>query len=340
MSATSPAQQPDAAVIFEICNAYHRSAAMKAGVELELFTAIGEGNTTVDALAKRCGGTDRGIRILCDYLAIQGLLGKEDAQYHLSPTAAAFLDQRSPSYMGSITKFLNSELNMVRFQELGMAVKGHGHPLERDGSTADHNAAWVEFARSMAPMMALPSEMLARLLGAPRGHGWKVLDIAAGHGLYGIAFAKQQPDAQIVGVDWPEVLAVATENVATAGVSGRYRPLPGSAFDADFGDSYDVVLLPNFLHHFDKQTNERLLRKIHAALKPGGRVAALEFVPNADRVSPPMAASFSLIMLASTAGGDAYTFAEYESMFRNGGFKDVTIHAIPPSPENVLIGTK
>jgi len=116
--------------------------------------------------------------------------------------------------------------------------------------------------------------------------------------------------------------------------------LPGSVFDVDIGSGYDFVLIPNFLHHFDVETNEKLLRKLYAALVPGGRVATLEFVPNEDRVSPPMPATFALIMLADTPAGDAYTRAELESMMRNAGFTAHEFHPMPPSPHSVLISRK
>src|SRR5204863_9150698 len=124
----------------------------------------------------------------------------------------------------------------------------------------------------------------------------------------------QYPNAEIVAQDWPNVLEVAQENARAAGVSDRYRTLPGSAFDVEFGSGYDLILLTNFLHHFDVPTCERLLRKVHAALGEGGRAVTLEFVPNEDRVTPPDQAAFSLNMLALTPGGDAYTFAALDSM--------------------------
>jgi hypothetical protein len=99
------------------------------------------------------------------------------------------------------------------------------------------------------------------------------------------------------------------------------------------------VLLTNFLHHFDPPTCEKLLRKVHAALKPGGKAVTLEFVPNEDRVSPPAAAAFSLMMLGSTAAGDAYTFSEFDTMFRNAGFSGSQIHALP-GPEKVIVSQK
>ena len=76
--------------------------------------------------------------------------------------------------------------------------------------------------------------------------------------------------AQVTGLDWAPVLRVALKNAEKAGVQDRYDMLPGSAFEVDFGGPYDVVLLTNFLHHFDKATSVGLLKKVRAALKPGG----------------------------------------------------------------------
>jgi 2-polyprenyl-3-methyl-5-hydroxy-6-metoxy-1,4-benzoquinol methylase len=189
----------------------------------------------------------------------------------------------------------------------------------------------------MAPMMA----PLAGPLGAAALDGLtgplRVLDIAAGHGLFGIEVAKQNPEARIVAVDWAAVLEVAKDNAQKTGVADRYETLPGSAFDEDFGGPYDIVLITNFLHHFDEPTCIGLLKKIHASLKPGGRAATLEFVPNEDRISPPMAAAFSMTMLMSTVSGDAYTFRELEAMYRAAGFDQITAQPLPKSPHTVVI---
>ncbi|MGO4885967.1 MAG: hypothetical protein ACLP59_34865 [Bryobacteraceae bacterium] len=104
----------------------------------------------------------------------------------------------------------------------------------------------------------------------------RVLDIAAGHGLFGIEVARLNREAR----------ANAAKAVARQRLRGR-------------------------LHRSIRcRTCIALLKKVHAALKPGGRAATLEFVPNEDRVSPPMAAAFSLSMLASTPAGDAYTLRD------------------------------
>jgi precorrin-6B methylase 2 len=331
---------PSPILFFETINAYQRSAAVKAAVELEVFTAIGEGNQTPPTLAERCRASERGLRILCDYLTVLGFLRKDDGVYSLTQDSAVFLDKRSPGYMGDAIGFLLSPMLTKGFETLTDAVRKGGTALPEEGTLAPEHPVWVEFARAMAPMMTMPAQMMTQKMGLEPGRKIRVLDIAAGHGMYGISVARANPDAEVVAVDWPNVLEVAKENAQKAGVSDRHSTIPGSAFDVDFGGPYDVALLTNFLHHFDAETCVKLLQKVHAALAPGGRAVTVEFVPNEDRVSPPPSAMFSLVMLGGTPGGDAYTFKEFEEMFRQAGFARSELHQLDPTPQQMIISYK
>jgi ubiquinone/menaquinone biosynthesis C-methylase UbiE len=193
----------------------------------------------------------------------------------------------------------------------------------------------------MAPMMLPAAEAIAQILKPDlENRSAKVLDIAAGHGTFGITLARHNPKLQVVALDWAAVLAVARENAEKLGVAERFKTLPGSAFDVDYGTGYDAVLFTNFLHHFDHQENVKLLKKAHAALNPGGACLTLEFVPEPDRVTPPLPAMFSMIMLASTPKGDAYTFRELEAMHRDAGFGKCTLHPLAPLPQSVVLAHK
>jgi ubiquinone/menaquinone biosynthesis C-methylase UbiE len=331
-------KQPSPALLFDTFNGYQRTQALKTAIELELFTAIGEGNPTAKAIAERCGASERGTRILCDFLTIIGFLTKQGDNYALTIDSATFLDKRSPAYMGTVSDFILSSHIREPFDRLTETVRQGVY--ERDTAFEPNHPMWIEFARSMQPMMAMPSQLIAQLVDTAKNQKLRVLDIAAGHGLYGVAFARQNPEAEVTAVDWPKVLEVAQENAKAAGVAAQYHINPGSAFDVDYGTGYDVVLLTNFLHHFDQATCETLLRKVHAALADGGRAVALEFVPNDDRVTPPQAAAFSMQMLGGTPSGDAYTFAELDQMFRNAGFARSELHELPPTIERVVIGYK
>jgi hypothetical protein len=190
----------------------------------------------------------------------------------------------------------------------------------------------------MAPMMELPAQLIANLVNNGSSGIARVLDIATTRRVRNQT-RTDLPNAEIVAVDWPHVLEVAKENATARGVSGDTKPFP-AALEVDYGNGYDLALLTNFLHHFDKPTCEVLLRKVHTALSSTGRVVALEFVPNEDRVSPPGTAAFSMMMLGTTPSGDAYTFSEYERMFSNSGFSRCELHPLPPTLEQAVISYK
>ncbi len=332
-------QQPSPQLFFQTINAYQRTEGLKADIELEVFTAIGEGKATAAEIAQRCSASERGIRILCDFLCIMGFLNKDGSRYSATPDSAMFLDKRSPAYLGGAIEFISSPMLTEGFKNFAEAVRKGGTTMADGGTVAPENPIWVKFARAMAPMMALPAQLTAKLVDPTRDRKLKILDIAAGHGLYGLAFAKN-PQASIVALDWPNVLEVAKENARNAGVADRYSTIEGSAFEVDYGTGYDLILLTNFLHHFDPPTNETLLQKVHAALAEGGRAVTLEFVPNEDRISPPDAAAFSMMMLGSTPNGDAYTFPELERMFANAGFARSEMHELPPTIQRAVISQK
>jgi SAM-dependent methyltransferase len=339
MASGADHSMPSPEHIFGTLNAYQQTAALKTAIELEVFTAIGQGIDSTAALAKKCQASERGIRTLCDYLVVNGFLAKDDQRYELMPDSAIFLNKQSPAYLGSAVQFLTLPELMDAFKDLTAIVR-NGGSLQGDATTTEPDSPkWVAFARSMAPLQRLAAEGLAEILDADASVEWKVLDIAAGHGMYGITIAKHNPNAEIYAVDWPRVLDVAKENAQGAGVASRYHTLPGNAFDVEFGKNYDWALLTGFLHHFDPATIEKLLRKIHAALKVSGAVAAVEFVPNEDRVSPPTQAAFSMVMLGSTRAGDAYPFSEYERMFRAAGFPKNELRRAS-GPQSVIISRK
>jgi hypothetical protein len=98
---------PDPSQIFDMLNAHQRSSALKAAIDLDLFRAVGEAGD-VPSIAHHCSASERGIRILCDFLVINGLLAKEGGSYRNSPLAAMFLDSRSPASLAHVANFLSN----------------------------------------------------------------------------------------------------------------------------------------------------------------------------------------------------------------------------------------
>jgi 2-polyprenyl-3-methyl-5-hydroxy-6-metoxy-1,4-benzoquinol methylase len=327
-------------LFFDTISGYQSTEALRAAIELDLFSLVAAGRETADELAEACRAAPRGIRILADYLTILGFLRKHGDRYELADDTKVFLDRASPAYVGDAARFLLAPQLRESFLQLTAAVRRGGTAVSDEGTVSHDNPIWVEFARAMAPLMHMPAQLLAGLVGDTDARPLRVLDVAAGHGLFGIAIAERQPQAHVTALDWPNVLAVAEENARRSGVGERYALRSGSAFDVDWGGPYDVVLLTNFLHHFDVPTCDQLAASAYAALAPGGRALTLDFIPEPDRVTPPSTAGFALVMLATTARGDAYTFEEYQGMFSRAGFQRSDFHALPPTTQQAVVSYK
>ena len=176
MASTASQQPPTPERFFNAVNAHQQTEALKAAIELEIFTAIAEGNTTPSTIAERCKAAERGARTLCDFLTIHGFLTKDGTQYALAPDSALFLNRHSPAYIGGAIEFLLNPRLREGHAKLAEAVRRGGSALGDDVLEPD-NQIWVKFAEAMMPLTRMPSEiMAAELLKGGESH--KVLSIS------------------------------------------------------------------------------------------------------------------------------------------------------------------
>ena len=314
---------------------YQESAALKAAVRLGVFDALEAAPANAAAVAAAIGAAEKGARVLCDFLTVKGFLTKADGAYDLTPSSRVFLTTISPACISGVVEFLAGEDQFGQFMTSPEAMVRHGGAVEPRALEPEH-PMWVSYAKAMGPFMAPVTAAVAAQVALWPTPPRRVLDIAAGHGLFGVEVAKLSADTHLTALDWAPVLAVAAENVAKAGLASRFTALAGDALESDWGEGYDLILLPNFLHHFNIETCGEILAKARRALAPGGQALVVEFVPDETRVSPPVPARFAYIMLGSTPEGDAYTAAEYEEMRQASGFASLAITALPPSPQTLL----
>jgi SAM-dependent methyltransferase len=324
--------------IFGILESLHRAAALTTAVQLDLFTAIGDSGSSPDDIATHCNASARGVRVLCDYLCVLGLLQKRLGRYWQTEEAVLYLDRRSPHFIADAAIQASAGGPFAEgFQHLTQAVRRGGTALASGGTLAPEHPCWVQFARARAPIGASNGKRLATLLESSSSGAIRVLDIACGHGHHGIAIAKSNPRAEIFAQDWPAVLDVAVGNAREAGVSERYHTIPGDVFSITFREHYDVVLITNFLPDFGPAECEHLLTKIRHTLTNDGRAVALQWIPDDDRLSPPTAPSLALSLLAQTPRGDVYTYRELVEMFRRAGFARTELRELGPSLQRVVI---
>ncbi len=321
--------------VYDISLSYQKTAAMKAAIKLDIFTKIGNDCLSVEQIAEITGASLRGVRILCDFLCIIGLLEKNSNLYNLSVEAKRFLDGTSPHCLADIIDFLAAPeiVSLIMDDPPSYVIAGGASGLT---NISPANPIWVRFARAMVPFASVTAKRTAAYIARKAMQPRKVLDIAAGHGLFGIEIANVISDASVMAIDWANVLEVARRNADLAGLADRYKTTSGNAFEVDWGNNYDLILLPNILHHFDQDGCVHLLGKAKDSLSIDGSVFLIDIIPNPDRVSPPEQAAFALFMLATTPKGDAYTCAEFETMARTAELTLVDSMQLLPTPQTLL----
>jgi len=321
--------------VYDISLSYQKTAALNAAIKLDIFTAIGKHCLTVEQIADVTGGSLRGVRILCDFLCVIGLLEKNTNLYNLSVDAKRFLDRTSPHCLADVIDFLAAPeiVSMIIDDPPSYVIAGGASGLTK---ISPDSPVWVKFARAMIPFASVAAKRITAYIAKKAMQPRTVLDIAAGHGLFGIEVANAISDALVMAIDWDNVLEVARRNADLAGLANRYKTTSGNAFEVDWGDNYDLILLPNILHHFDQDGCVHLLSKAKDSLSIDGSVFVIDIIPNPDRVSPPEQAAFAFRMLATTPKGDAYTCAEYETMSRAAGLTLVDSMQLLPTHQTLL----
>ncbi len=277
MATASHGAKPSPERIFATLTAFQQTEALKAAIQLDIFTKIGEGANDASSLAKAIGASERGVRILCDYMTIFGFLSKENNRYGLTQDSAVFLDRRSPAYMGAMSNFLASDMHRKSFGALAEAVRKGGSAVPDGDNTRPRDDFWVEFARSMGGLALPGAEFIAALIGAEEKKPCKVLDIAAGHGMYGITIARRILTRRLLPWIGPRCWSGERKRQA-AGVAERCAR-GGKRVRGRLREGYDYVLLTNIFHHFDPAGCEKLMRRVHAALKPGGKAITWSLCP-------------------------------------------------------------
>ncbi len=298
--------------LMRLANGYADSKVLLVANQLGVFTAIGAGGRRSDSLAIACGATPTGMRLLLQALTGLGLVRVKADRYWNTRLGATFLDARSPSAVTNLLWLLNHHWS--DWTGLARAIR-RGRP----GWASVTKTAG--FRRRFALAMHERSHVLAPLtldkIRLPRG-AKRVLDLGGGSGAYSIALAQRHPDLHVVLVD--QAITVARRHVTDARLANRVAVRRGNVLTKPLGSGFDLALVSNLVHDFSAAENQRLLRRVHEALRPGGKIVIVEYFLNAAGTVPAEAAVFSLLMYAFTATGRSYAWEEVEAWLKSAGF--------------------
>ncbi|MBD0370273.1 MAG: methyltransferase domain-containing protein [Pyrinomonadaceae bacterium] len=338
---TQAAQQPQGELgpeqLLQMSLSFTPSRVLSSALQLDVFSHIAAGKRTADDVASAAGANARAMRMLLDALAGLQLLVKKNEGYELTPASENFLVRSSPTYLGTMMEndqIWNSWTNLTEVVRTGKPVR-----LVEDQRVAED--FFPMLVRSLHIMNSEPARRLAEALGAgTSSNGLRVVDVACGSGVWGIAIAEADRSARVTAQDFPGVFNVTREFVKRHNLEDRFDYLPGDLKEVDFGEErYDLAILGNIVHSEGERSSRDLFKRLHKALAPGGRIAILEMVPNDERTGPPFALLFALNMLVNTEEGGTYTLAEYTDWLKTAGFSRVETADIG-SHSPAIIGIK
>ncbi|HEV3334362.1 MAG TPA: methyltransferase [Bryobacteraceae bacterium] len=337
MSASgTPAVTPER--ILQMMWGYAPPMILATATKLGLFDALDQGPQTAAEVARRTKTSERGVRPVLNALVGLQFLGKSGKdQYKLTPEAAAFLVSSKPGYLGAVVQQVGREL-IPQWLALPDTVQS-GRPAR--GVNQEEGAKFFEsLVVGLFPLNLPPAQALGKALNvASAAKPLKILDIAAGSGVWGIGIAQNAPGSSVTAVDWPNVLEVTKRYAAEQGLAERFSYIDGDMNTVDFGTGYDLAVLGHILHSDGEKNSRALLKKVAKALVPGGTIAIAEYLVNEDRTGPPMGLFFAINMLVNTDAGDTYSFEEIRQWLAEAGFTNPR-KIEPGGPASVIVAQK
>lgn len=321
------AKAPTPERLMQMAWGYAVTLIVDAALYHRFFDLLDGGAKTARELAATAQTSERGARAIVEALVGFKLLDREGDRYALTAEAAAFLVSSRPGFHGLFYAHAVDQL-LPKWMQLREVVKS-GKPVAAQ-SQGDSATFFANFVESLFPISYPAARALGEYLKvAQSSRPLSVLDVGAGSGVWGIALAEQSQHVTVRAVDWPQVLEVTRRVAEGHGVADRFSYASGDLWQANFGAGHDIAVLGHILHSEGPEQIRKLLRKINAAMAPGGAIAVMEFVVNDDRNGPPPALMFAVNMLVNTEHGSTYTFAEISDWLREAGFVNARTLAVP-----------
>jgi hypothetical protein len=312
---------------------------LEAAIRHRIFDLLDAGPKTVLEIKKETGASERGLTAVMNALVGLDFLAKDKKGYFsLTAESSAFLVSTKPGFMGGMIRH-GSEQLIPKWLQLNKIVMT-GEPDAAVNKEAQGSDFFQHFVNDIFPLSYPAAQVLSRHYQSNGAvPAARVLDLAAGSGVWGIAMAQASEKVSVTAVDWPEVIPVTRKTVTRFGLADRFSFVEGDLLQVDFGSGYNLATLGHILHSEGSERSQALLKKTFQALASGGTISIAEFLVNADRTGPVNALFFAVNMLVNTERGDTYSFEEISSWLEAAGFTDAR-KLDAPGPSPLILATK
>ncbi|OLD70554.1 MAG: methyltransferase [Verrucomicrobia bacterium 13_1_20CM_4_55_9] len=323
----------------EMSSAYGPPLVIGAAVGNKVFDSLESGPKSAEQVSKETGASERGLRIIMNALVGLELLKKDrQKKYSLTPESAAFLVSGKPGTLAGFFGTIAPQL-ISRWLRLTDIVRD-GRPVVAVNQETEGTEFFRQLVESIIPMSYPSAQALGdHLKLAKAKNEIRVLDLAAGSGIWGIALTQKSPRVRVTAVDWAGMIPTTKRVTEKFGARDRFDFIEGDLLKANFGNRYDIAILGHILHSEGEERSRQLLKKTFGALKSGGTIAIAEWLVNDQRTEPAPALMFAVQMLVNTEKGDTFSFSEIKSWLEDAGFKKVR-KLKTPHPSPLVVATK
>lgn len=316
-----------------IITGFQQSRVMLSALELDLFTAVGDGANS-DKVAQKIEADPRATEALLNALVAIKVLTKKDGIFHNTKLTTRYLCEGSPDDSRSALMHIVHLWNS--WSTLTEAVK-EGTAISRKDITERGEDRVLAFIAAMHRNAAFRAASVVGVLDLDGVSS--VLDLGGGSGAYAMAFAKRKPQLEVAVFDLPVVVSLTQKYLAEEGLAEKIKILPGDMINDPIPEDYDLVFLSAICHMWSPEQNLALFEKIRDALTPDGQIVIQDFVLDDDKTSPRFGAVFALNMLVNTEGGSSYSGGEYIEWLVKAGFKEARLLPLP-GPTDLVIARK
>ena len=266
-------RRPDTVRLQRISKAFWESAARMSAVELKVFTAIANGNDSIDALAAAVDIEPVNAERLLTVLTAMTLLERDGDRFSNAQDVDRFLVEGKPTYAGPWMLFgkprwegwgkLTEHLKVREGDQRRLGMYDDTFTVER---AREYHEATYSIGMGAARRFHKQVDLSGR---------HKIMDLGGGSGCYCIVAAQQYPDIQAEVLDLPPVVVVTREYIEENGVSDQVSANPCDFTRDSLPDDADVAIMASNLPQYSREIIAEVVQRVFDALLPGHLTVSL-----------------------------------------------------------------
>ena len=315
---------------------HKQSAALRAAIEIDLFTRVSEGASTFAKVAEALGLSELNAQRIVVACAAIGLLEKDAAGYKNAPDVERFLVKGKPTFVGPWLLFATHDFE-------------HWKDL-KDYLVTDEPPRILGMYESLTDEMAREYHEATYSVGLGAGFLFSkdvdlsqrhlILDLGGGSGAYCIAATQRYPHLKAIVMDFEPVTKIASEFIAQWGQQDKISTLPGDFTSDPFPRGPDVIIQASNLPQYNQAGLESVMRTGFEALVPGGEYHVVGETVSDKKDGALGPAMWGLHEALFGSLGRAHSEKEVIAYLENSGFVNVEVHEFIPGSLTRITGYK